>query len=145
MVDNPYSAPTTTSDPQPELATTRIRSVSRTFRWLGWILTILYVPIVVTCVVSLVLALLGHPVDSPLVLALASVFNGAILAVAILFILTGRRIAAGDYSVRGRALFLSCILMLGFPIFTVIGIFCFRYLKMYYAATAPDSAPSSHR
>ena len=140
MSDNPYSSPTvagTEVDP----SKVPLGSVTRVYKWLGWVGAIIYVPIVITCVAALALSLAGHHEESPLVLAFASLVNGAILTLAVLLLLTSRRIAARDYSVRGRALILSCILMLGFPLLTVVGIICYRNITQHFLNAESDTTP----
>jgi hypothetical protein len=117
-----------TREKSPEL---RLRAVARVFKIFGWFWVVVYTPMVAICVGSLVITLAGHRIDSPLVLAGASAFNGAILWLAILYVRTGRRISRHDATARRRALFMSCFMMLGVPVLTVVGAICYRDIKRY--------------
>ena len=119
-----------------DLSTVRLRAVARAFKIFGWFWVVVYTPIVITCVGSLFATLAGYPIDSLIVLAGASFFNGAILALAILFVTTGRRIRLRDATAQRRALVLSCVMMLGFPILTIVGIICYRDIKRHLSGNA---------
>lgn len=125
--DAPSTGQPTLDDP----LTVQVRSVARVFKIFGWFWVIIYTPIVVTCIGSLFITLAGHRIESPLVLAGASLFNGAILALAVLYVTTGRRISKRDVRVRRRALLLSCFMMLGFPILSIVGIICYRNIAKH--------------
>lgn len=130
--ENPYASPQF-GGLEIEPSIVRIRAVARVFKLVGWFGVVLYTPIVIGGVASLVITLSGyHRIDPPAVLAGTSAFNGAILALALLYVMTGRRIATHDLSVRRRALLLSCVMMIGFPIFTIVGIISYRHIKLYF-------------
>ena len=134
--ENPYASPPAIGDDDGEdrigASIVGIRSVARVFKIVGWFGVILYTPIVLTCVGSLVVTLVGYRIDSPLVLAGASAFNGVILGLAICYVLTGQRISKQDFTVRRRAILLSCLMMIGIPVFTIVGIICYRKIKLYF-------------
>ena len=129
---NPYAAPPSNDGCEIEPAIIQIRSVARVFKIVGWFGVIIYAPIVIVCVGSLLVTLAGYRVDSILILAGATGFNGAILALAIQYVLTGRRISKNDLTARPRAIFLSYVMLIGFPVFTIIGIICCRNLRCYF-------------
>lgn len=142
--ENPYASPQTVGEGESDPSIVRVRSVARAFKIVGWFGTILYTPIVITCVASLLITLIGYRrIDSPAMLAGASAFNGAILALAIFYVMTGRRIAKHDLTVRRRALLLSCVMMIGFPVFTIIGIICYRYIHFYFNESLTSIAPAT--
>ena len=135
MTDNPYAPPADAGIVDPaEIAATRIRSVARVFKIVGWMGIVIYTPIVLSCIHLLVMTLSGRRIGSPLVIAFATAFNGMVLALAICYLLTGRRVAAMDLTVRRQALVLSCFMMIGVPIFTVVGVLCYRYLKRHFVS-----------
>ncbi|MEO1526998.1 MAG: hypothetical protein AAFX06_16285, partial [Planctomycetota bacterium] len=136
---NPYSPPVTESSPPEDAAEKSLASVARAFKWLGWIISVLYAPIVLSCLGSFLLALVGRIEESPGFMLLVCIFNGSVLAFGIALILTARRLASRDYTVRKRALFLSCVLMVGVPLFTIVGIICFRNVRRYCKPTRSDT------
>lgn len=133
--NNPYSPPQSDAEPSIDAATTQLHGVSRSFKWLGWLVTIVYVPIVLTCIGVFVLSLLGFNDESPPFMLFASLFNGAVLTLGISLIRASRRIRNRDTTVRRTALFLSCVLMLGFPLFTIVGVICYRNIGRYLVET----------
>lgn len=139
---NPYEA-TTTTPIIGDVAHDRINSVSRIFVWIGLLGSLLYIPIVIGCLVSLVANLIGRPlsnpkIDTPWVIAFATVMNSAILAIWLTFVVTARQIKRRIYHVRTRALVLSVILTLGFPVLTIPGIMCFRWIRKFFHAGIAD-------
>jgi hypothetical protein len=140
MPENPYASPQAVDDGTVDLSAVRLRSVARVFKIVGWFGVILYTPIVIASIASLLLTLVGYRIDSLLVLAGASAFNGTILALAILYVLTGRRIAKHDLTARRRAMLLSCVMMIGVPIFTIVGVICYRNINQYLNLD-PNSTP----
>jgi len=79
--------------------------------------------------------LLGRNAENPAFMVVVCLFNGTVLGFGISMILVGRRVAIGDQSVRTTALVHSCILMLGFPLLTIIGAICFWQIRRYLPAT----------
>jgi hypothetical protein len=138
MAINPYASPQAGGAE----SAVRIRSVARAFKILGWFGVVLYTPIVIACISSLLLRLAGYGADSPMVLAGAAAFNGFVLGLAVLYAMTGRRIAKHDFTARRRAMFLSCLMMIGFPLFTIVGILCYRNIRLYFHAD-PAANPRS--
>ncbi len=131
MSENPYAAPGSSNAATPDTATSKIQRLARIYKLMGWTITILYIPVVIGCTGTLIGGLLGI-VDADIVMLLfASVMNTTILTVGILFIRTARRIRGGDPTVSGHAKFLSYVLMLGFPLFTIVGIICYRDISRY--------------
>ena len=136
--DNPYSPPAVDSPLAPDPATVRLASVARAFRWLGWLVSIVYGPIVIVCIVALVLSSLGRHDESPAFMLLVCMINGAVFALGVSLIRTARRVAARDHTVRMTAMAISCILMLGFPLFTIVGVICFRHIRQYLVLPPSD-------
>jgi len=139
---NPYEFTVTTPIIR-DVANDRINSVSRIFVWIGLLGSLLYVPIVIGCLVSLVANLVGRPlsnpkIDTPWVIAFATAINAAILAIWLTFIITARQIKRRIYRVRTRALVLSVIFTLGFQVLTIPGIICFRWLRKFFHAEIVD-------
>ena len=129
---NPFAPPSTMAVRALSESEVRLRAVTRVYRIIGWLGIVIYVPIVLTCLGSLVGILLGYRIGPLLVVAGASVFHSIFLALAILYVLTARRIAERDITVRRRAVVLSFLMMIGFPLFTIVGAICYRYLKLHF-------------
>lgn len=132
---NPY-APTLTTPIGEDVADQRLNSVSRIFVWIGLPGTLIYVPIVIGCMVSLTANLIGRPISdpkiaTPLVLAFATAFNSIVLSLWLTFIITGRQIKRRRVRARNWALALSILMTLAFPILTIPGIMCFRWVHRY--------------
>lgn len=134
---NPFAAPKLMAETDTERATYELMSVARVFKTVGWLVVILYGPVVIFSVVVFLATLLRYIDEEPQRVLGGTLFNGGVLAMAIQYILTGRRIAKPDPTVRQRALFLSCVLMAGFPIFTFLGIRCYRDIKRYLVDSPP--------
>ena len=134
LPENPFAPPTADAARVPSKSEIRLRAVTRIYRIIGWFGIVLYVPIVLTCAGSLIGILpLMFPTESRLSLAGPLVFHSIFLALAVLYVLTARRIAARDFTVRRRAAALSFLMMIGFPIFTIVGIVCYRYLRLHFS------------
>ena len=133
---NPYE-PTVTSPIVRDVANARLNSVSRIFVWIGLLGSLIYIPIVIGCLVSLVAYLIGRPTSNAtiydlLAIALATAVNSAILVLWLTFIVTARQIRRRLYRERNRALVLAIVLSLGFPVLTIPGIMCFRWLRQFF-------------
>jgi hypothetical protein len=133
---NPYE-PTITSPIFRDVANARINSVSRIFVWIGLLGSLIYIPMVIVCLVSLVVHLVSRPTSNStiydlLAIALATAVNSAILVLWLTFIVTARQIRRRIYRVRTRALVLAIVLSLGFPVLTIPGIMCFRWLRQFF-------------
>lgn len=136
MMLNPYE-PTITSPIVRDVANARINSVSRIFVWIGLLGSLIYLPIVIGCIVSLGAYLIGRPASNAtiydlLALALVTAVNSAILVLWLTFVVTARQIRRRNYRVRTRALVLAIVLSLGFPVLTIPGIMCFRWLRQFF-------------
>lgn len=133
---NPYE-PTITSPIVRDVANARINSVSRIFVWIGLLGSLIYIPIVIGCFVSLGGHLIGRSASNStiynlLALALATAVNSAILVLWLTFVVTARQIRRRNYRVRTRALVLAVVLSLGFPVLTIPGIMCFLWLRQFF-------------
>ena len=133
---NPYE-PTITSPIVRDVANARLNSVSRIFVWIGLLGSLIYLPIVIGCIVSLGAYLIGRPASNAtiydlLALALATAVNSAILVLWLTFVVTARQIRRRNYRVRTRALVLAIVLSLGFPVLTLPGIMCVRWLRQFF-------------
>ncbi|MBX3416504.1 MAG: hypothetical protein KF851_02780 [Pirellulaceae bacterium] len=139
--NNPF-APTITREIVVDPATEKLRAVSRIFFWIGLLGAVVYVPMVVGCIISLIASLIGRPfgnpeIATPLVLVLATAFNGVVLSIWITYIITSFHIKHRRLHARTRALFLSVVLALGFPILTIPGVVCFRWIRRYLKDNTP--------
>lgn len=134
---NPFAAPKLMAETDTERAIYELMSVARVFKTVGWLVVILYGPVVIFSGVVFLATLLRYIDEEPQRVLGGTLFNCGVLAIAIQYILTGRRIAKPDPTVRQRALFLSCVLMAGFPIFTFLGIRCYRDIKRYLVDSPP--------
>ena len=141
MTENPYAPPSATTEQVRDVPTMRVRSVARVFKIMGWAGVIIYTPIVCISLAMLPVALLGNSRNSDPAFFLATFINSAILAIAICYLMTGRRISAYNIAVRRRALLMCCLMMIGFPIFTVVGAICFRNVKRHFADVAAANSP----
>lgn len=133
---NPYE-PTITTPIVRDVANDRINSVSRIFVWIGLLGSLIHIPTVIACLVSLVVHLVGRPTShstiyNMLAVTVATAVNSAILVLWLTFIVTARQIRQRIYRVRTRALVLSVVLTLGFPVLTIPGIMCFRWLRQFF-------------
>ncbi len=133
---NPYE-PTVTSPIVRDVANARLNSVSRIFVWIGLLGSLIYIPIVIGCLVSLGAYLVSRPTSNAtiydlLAIALATAVNSAILVLWLTFIVTARQIRRRTYRARSRALVLAIVLTLGFPVLTIPGIMCFRWLRQFF-------------
>jgi len=141
---NPYASPATTDFHEPDEAAVRLRAVSRVFRALGWLGVVIYSPVTITCVVKLVRILAGDAdsIVSAKEMTIATAISAAIVGVSSYFVITGRKISAFDLGARRQALVLACLMMTGFPIFTLIGAICFRDLTRHLrSAKTPRAEP----
>lgn len=133
---NPY-VPTATHSITRDAVSAKLQAVCRIFMWMGLLGSVIYIPIVVGCTGALIASLFGRPISdpkigTPLMLAFATLFNTAVLSVWLIFIVTARQIKKRDYTVRSRALALSVFLTLGFPILTIPGVMCYRWIRQYF-------------
>lgn len=135
--NNPFAAPKLMAETDTERAIYELMSVARVFKTVGWLVVMVYGPLVVFSIGVLISILIGYIDAEPQSVLGGTTFNCGVLAMAIQYILTGRRIAKPDPTVRQRALFLSCVLMAGFPIFTFLGIRCYRDIKRYLVDSPP--------
>ncbi len=139
MTVNPYAPPQGVSERLPDPAR-EIRVVARVFRWVGWVGTVLYLPMTLGTVGALIYSLLAEPVDSPLVLAGASLVNGGVLFVSITFLRTAKGLLNKHPLSQRAATVLSCVLLLGFPIFTIVGAICLCKVRRHFAHYCEDEA-----
>lgn len=131
--ENPYASPQAVSERLTD-SEREIRTVARVFRWIGWVGVILYFPVIVMNVGALIYSLLVEPVNSPMVLAGASLLHGGILFVSFTFLRTAKGLA-NKHPLSGRAAkVLSCILLLGFPLFTIVGAICLHKVRRHFSA-----------
>ena len=132
MSVNPYSSPTaeleTVSDAERE-----IRVVIRIYRLVGWVGSFIYVPMAISTASVLLYSLFARPIESPAALFFPACINLCGATVFVGYILIASRMARRSVRVRGKAFLLSYFMLLGFPLFTIVGIVCLRKLKRHYA------------
>jgi hypothetical protein len=132
MSTNPYASPQSTNEPLTD-SEREIRVVVRVFRWIGWLGTIIYVPMVVGPVGTLVYSILVEPQESPVVLVCAAFFNGIVLSIFVAMLFAASKLKHRRPGALKWGSVLSCVMMIGFPLFTLIGVLCLRKLRRYYA------------
>ena len=128
MSINPYATPNAECESRPD-SEGEIRVVVRVFRWLGWLGTIIYVPMVVIPMGTLVYSLTVEQKESPLILIGVILFNGVVLAAFVSMLIAASKLKRQrpDAIKWGRTV--SYILLLGFPLLTLVGILCLRRLS----------------
>jgi hypothetical protein len=146
---NPYASPAAESSPV-SLAEGEIAVVVRVFRWLGRLGTVVFG--LGVCVWSVELASvfippvrMGDERVPAVVLFVRWMVSGAILAFSIGLLRVAARMARHRPDARRKALVLSSLMLIGFPLFTLIGFLCIqkvnRHYEAYcqeYLASAPD-------
>lgn len=116
----------------------RLNAVSRILVWIGLLGCLISVPMTIVSCVSLIGYFLGYSLPHPqvataLVLALTCLIHGGLLSLWLTFIVTARQVRRRVYTARRRALALSVLLMFGFPLLTLPGICCYRWISRYFS------------
>jgi len=133
MSTNPYASPQAASESLSD-SEREIRVVIRVFRRIGWFGTIIYVPMVVGPIGTLVYSLFVERQESSVVLVGATLLNGIILSIFIAMLIAASRLKHRRPGALKWGSVLSCAMMIGFPLFTIIGVLCLRKLRQHYAA-----------
>jgi len=120
---NPYTSPAADSDRLSEAAR-EIATVVRVFRFIGWIGVIFYTPLALIALGMLIYSLVVEPSDSVAGNAVGVGLCGGVLFVSFTYFRTASALRAKHPRARRAATVLSCVLLLGFPIFTIVGIIC---------------------
>jgi hypothetical protein len=136
---NPYSPPETTSPPDPlDVASREIGSVIRVFRWVGSAGHLILGLILTAFCVNFY----NDPNRISTLEAVAPVIFCAGLLLNMGFFRIATALANRNESVRRPARLMSCILLLGFPLFTIIGVICLwkigRHFDIYCRAASDD-------
>lgn len=113
------------------VANREIRSGIRVFQILGWTGAIIYTPMVVGRIATLVYSVLVEPKESLLVLVGASLFNGLVLFYFLCLLRSAFRRNRREPDAIRSAKVLSYVTMIGFPLFTVVGILVVRKLNRH--------------
>jgi hypothetical protein len=133
---NPYAAPQANNRlPVPaDPKTIALNQVARIYRWLGWIGSVVYGLIFVSNIVVVIQILFDlKAYKEPLwFFCSITIVHGLIFWLAITYLRTSNSILRRDYSKRQTAIVLAWIMMLGFPIFTIVGYICRRELLRHF-------------
>ena len=123
---NPYSAPLADLPPDPDAVAIReIRSVVRVFRLIGWT-SCLVCFLFFSMLATLIWRTLSFD-DMIVGLVTSGVFVSAVS-----YLRTATALKAGRLSSKRAAILLSCLLLLGFPLFTLIGIICLQKVRRHF-------------
>jgi hypothetical protein len=132
MSDNPYQSPQgpcERASPAPEL-----RRVIRIFRLLGWVLLLVFFPCLLIALAMCVLQILMlEREDWRMLLAMNSYF-AAVNAYLIALLVAAHRMSRGHTGAKRLAQSLCCIMLLGFPLFTLVGLILLRDIHRHYDA-----------
>ena len=126
---NPYASPEVSGHTVARFDR-EIFGVARAIAAFGWIGFALYVPIVVGTIIKLVVAIVGD--GNAMVLLGASVFNCSVFLSFRWVIRVAARLRRCERNADRKALFVSCIMTLFFPLFTLIGIICIYKIRKHY-------------
>jgi hypothetical protein len=131
---NPYASPTAESRLDPSIAESEIRFVIRILRWIGWLGGIPFVPlaILLTALFAYSSIVEGKRLPADVVPGLILFDLLACLSIASGWVASG--MARHRPSARLPALLLCGVMLLGFPLFTIVGIVCIRKVRRYYGA-----------
>lgn len=131
MTTNPFESPAEINDPVP-LPAQRIRSVARIFRWMGWVGVTLYLFLGDLLLFLLLNGIPLRPEDDTLLeLIGVGVF---FLFASYMFLRAAKGLLNKSPKAKRAALVMSCVLMIGFPVFTIAGVACFRNVRRYFLA-----------
>lgn len=111
----------------------RICAVYRAFRLLGWIGAVPFGAGTAAAVVGLIVDwFLGSPWNDTSPLALVVLLYAGLFTVSILFLRTARQLRAGSPTAPRGVYALSCLLLLGFPLLTIVGLLCMYDVRRWY-------------
>jgi hypothetical protein len=130
---NPYASPATVgSSPVASDAERQIRVVIRVFRLTGWPLLILFGGIVVLVVLTILTRIVadgvaGKPLPAELIPGPSLLAIAGIGSISVASQLARRKPGA-----RWQGYVLSLLMLLGFPVFTIVGVSCFLRIRRDY-------------
>lgn len=116
----------------------RLNAVSRILVWIGLLGSLVSLPMTIGSLVCLIAYAIGYPLRDPKiatawVLTLSCLVHGGLLSLWLTFIVTARQVRWRVYTARRRALALSMLLIFGFPLLTLPGICCYRWIARYFS------------
>jgi hypothetical protein len=132
MSDNPYQSPQGPCEratPAPELS-----RVIRVFRLLGWVALLVFLPWLLT---SLALSAYEFCVADQQEWRVLPGLNFGLAAAnsyLIALLVTAHRMSRGHARAKRLAQSLCCIMLLGFPLFTLVGLILLRDIHRHYDA-----------
>ena len=114
-----------------EAADREIRGVVRVFRLIGGIGAVLYVPMALVSFVQFARSLLTETPESAASMLIVSLVNGGLAALFVMYLRVAGRLQRRGEGSKQWALAMSYVLLLGFPLFTIVGILCIRRINKH--------------
>jgi hypothetical protein len=136
MTTNPYTSPHEISRPTSDPAR-EIRTVANVFRWLGWMGITIYLPVTSFTMGALVHQLMQGRNDEFVPIVVANGVGWCMLSLSLAYLRTAKALAAGNPLAARAARVLSWV-MLGFPIFMIVGVICLKKTNNNFAAYCLD-------
>ncbi len=113
-------------------AARQVLTVVRVLLYIGWPLSLLLVPYLIFSMPVVGIMAMSDP-KAPLGAIIIGFFGLVLLAVFSVFhIVVANRLRFRKPGAMRAAIALCCIMMLGFPLFTIIGASCLRKIRVFY-------------
>ena len=140
---NPYASPLSEGEPVSD-AEREIHAVIRVFRLIGWVGVILWTPAVFGSMGVFIYSLFAATRESSTFFFGVSIFHCSCAAIFLAYLRIASRMVKRRIEVRWKAILMCCLMLPGFPVFTVVGIICLWKVTRHYEAYCRERLDSQY-
>ena len=142
MNENPYAAPE--AEPKPALTDTaakEVRTVSRVLRWFGVVVSVIYLAMSVSATFALLVFVIAGRTKEIIGILLPTLACWGVFYIGWTYVRVGKGLLLKKPKAYRAAMILLCLLLIGFPLFTLVGILCIVKLRNNYEDYQPPLEP----